>query len=281
MDNGSQFKSRGERLNNFELFCAAYNIQIVNSTPYRPQGKGKIERFYETVENQFITWARARITDEPKYTLTRLNRDLDGYLRDQYHVRVHGATKETPNARFSRERLRTPDPPVDVVKFLERNSSRMVNKFGEVSFKGYKIQVSLPARTRVTVVETIETVRIEHTTGLIREIKTKELSKNPEVKRQNGVRHTMKKLPPEKSETKYVHQRRAIKGKLIVYGPDERGYYTRVTNAVGMINWLNKQYYIGRKNAGKHVFIRVVGTEMQVFDEDANHLISFTIEDAT
>ena len=54
VDNGSQFKSRGERMNNFELFCQAYGIKVINSTPYRPQGKGKIERFYETVENQFI-----------------------------------------------------------------------------------------------------------------------------------------------------------------------------------------------------------------------------------
>jgi transposase InsO family protein len=58
-DNGSQFASRSERLNNFELFCAAYNVPITHTVAGRPQGKGKIERFFETVENIFITYVHS------------------------------------------------------------------------------------------------------------------------------------------------------------------------------------------------------------------------------
>ncbi|MBN1215513.1 MAG: transposase [Candidatus Lokiarchaeota archaeon] len=105
VDNGSQFKSRGERMNNFELFCQAYGIKVINSTPYRPQGKGKIERFYETVENQFITEVKQTIQECPGYTLNQLNQDLAVYLASQYHGRIHGGTHEKPSGSIRSRNL--------------------------------------------------------------------------------------------------------------------------------------------------------------------------------
>jgi hypothetical protein len=201
-DNGSQFASRGERLNNFELYCAANAIGITHTEPGRPQGKGKIERFYETVENQFITWVRVKIKEMPSsssYTIEHLNRDLAAYLQDEYHVRVHGGTNETPASRFFKESLRKPDPPVDIIKFLERVTTRQVNKFGEISFNGYKIQVGLPGRSHVKVVETIETVRIEQGETLVREINKKDMSKEPPIKRQTALPRESRQVPPSTS----------------------------------------------------------------------------------
>lgn len=106
VDNGSQFKSRGERLNNFELFCQAYGIQVIYSTPYRPQGKGKIERFFDIVEKQFIAEVKEKLLECPGYSLTQLNQDLTRYLKDQYQGRVHGGTHETPADRFGRSRIK-------------------------------------------------------------------------------------------------------------------------------------------------------------------------------
>ena len=63
-------------MNNFELFCQAYGIKVTNATPYRPQGKGKIERFFETLENQIIAETKQKILDQPGYSLTQLNQDL-------------------------------------------------------------------------------------------------------------------------------------------------------------------------------------------------------------
>lgn len=70
-------------MNNFELFCQAYGIKVIYSTPYRPQGKGKIERFYDTVEKQFIEEVKQKIIESPGYSLKHLNEDLKAYLKDQ------------------------------------------------------------------------------------------------------------------------------------------------------------------------------------------------------
>ncbi len=143
LDNGSQFKSRGERMNNFELFCQAYGIQIVTSTPYRLQGNGKIERFFETIEGQFIAEIKPKLEENPGYSFSQLNQDLSDYMINQYSTRIHGGTHEKPIDRFGQGTFRLADPPIDVQKFLERTESRKVNKFREISFQGYKIQVDL------------------------------------------------------------------------------------------------------------------------------------------
>ena len=268
VDNGTQFKSRGERLNNFELFCVSYSIKITNTPPRRPQGKGKIERFFGTVENQFIAWVRVKIEEQPGYSLGQLNKDLKAYLNDQYHARVHGGTKETPSARFFKVRLRAPDPPVDVVKFLERSATRRVNKFGEVSYSGYKIQVVLPARAKVTVVETIETIRIEYCNRLVREINRHDLSKNPPVKRQQGI-NVRSPVPSTTTARKKAPGKKGFKGG-VDYKPDDDGYYHRKTSNVGRIRCAGGIYFIGRQHGDKQVLVKIIGDKIHVFDDQRN-----------
>ena len=251
----------------------------MNSTPHRPQGKGKIERLYETVENQFITWVRVQIKDNPGYTLAQLNKDLDEWIQNQYHVRVHTTTKETPAARFFKEHLRVPDPPVDVVKYLERSSTRRVSKTGEVSYNGYKIQVALPAYSRVIVVETIETVRIEYGTGFSREIKKHELSKESHVKRQDGLSvhaivPTEKQLSEEISTEKHPNHHDHP-----VYGPDEEGFSHRKANCEGRFKWRGSMYLVGIAQAGKEIIVRLEDNKLHVFDKQRNSLISLDIKE--
>jgi transposase InsO family protein len=266
LDNGSQFKSQGERLNNFELFCAAHGIAIVNTTPGRPEGKGKIERFYETVENQFITWVRARIKDGVKYTLEQLNKELDEWLQSQYHVRVHGTTKETPLARFSKEHLGIPDPPVDVAKYLERSTTRRVSKTGEVSYEGYKVQVTLPAHSRVIVVETIETIRIEYGGGLHREINKHDLTKETRVKHQNGL-NVAKEDSQAKPITEPAVTEKRPPRKLIIWSQDKDGFYHRTINPQGYFKHMTIKYFVGIAHAGKPVLVQVVENKLHVFNE--------------
>jgi len=187
VDNGTQFKSRGERMNNFELFCQAYGIKVINSTLYRPQGKGKIERFFGTVENQLIAEVKQKIEEYPGYSLNLLNQDLATYLTSQYHSRIHGGTHEKPVDRFGQGTLRLPDPPIAVQRFLERTETRTVNKFREISYQGYKIQVDLLPRSKVAVVDMLETIRIEYRERVIREINKNQLTKVEKIKRQNGA----------------------------------------------------------------------------------------------
>lgn len=257
VDNGSQFKSRGERMNNFELFCQAYGIKVIYSSPYRPQGKGKIERFFDTIEKQFIAEVKQKILESPGYSLTELNQDLATYLKNHYHSRIHGGTHEKPMDRFGQGTLRFPDPPLDVQQFLERTETRTVNKFREISYQGYKIQVDLLPKSKVIVVDMLETLRIEHKKRVIREINKHQLTKEVKVKRQNGA------LTPEISC--------AVKEPVIKsfsHGPDAEGYYHRKISRVGNFK-LNKQtFYIDHKRAGQEVLIKVVENALRIYSPD-------------
>ncbi len=277
VDNGTQFKSHGERLNNFELFCAAHDIKVISSTIGRPEGKGKIERFYETEENQFITFVRVKLKEDPNYSLAQLNRDLEAFLREDYHARVHSVTKETPAARFSLGHLRVPYPPIDATKYLERTMSRRVNKFGEISYAGYKIQVNLPPRTRVTVVETIETIRVEHGSGVTREVNKRDLSKDLPIKRQDGVLDRNDEQSSVKEGTKAMNRGARRKHEHHSHRPDGNGYYHRRINTGGNVKVQGISYYVGQVHAGMNVLIMMVGNILKVFDEEHNDIANIEI----
>ena len=55
VDNGSAFVDSG-----LLRACAVLGIRLIHSTPGRPQGRGKIERFFRTVRDQFLVEIRDR-----------------------------------------------------------------------------------------------------------------------------------------------------------------------------------------------------------------------------
>jgi putative transposase len=73
VDNGSAFRSR-----QLEYTSAALGVALVHARPYRPQGKGKIERFFKTVQVQLLPGLKAESLDE-------LNAAFDHWLTDVYH----------------------------------------------------------------------------------------------------------------------------------------------------------------------------------------------------
>jgi putative transposase len=86
--------------------CASLGIKLVHSTPGRPQGRGKIERFFRTVRDQFlveITEAVATGISE----LGELNRLFAAWVETVYHTQVHSETGMAPLARW---RAGVPDP---------------------------------------------------------------------------------------------------------------------------------------------------------------------------
>ena len=90
VDNGSAYRSRG-----LEFTCASLAIALIHARPYKPQGKGKIERFFKTVRSGFLSTADLA-------SLERLNRSFAHWLDTTYHQRIHGATGMTPFDRFTR-----------------------------------------------------------------------------------------------------------------------------------------------------------------------------------
>lgn len=126
-DNGAVYQSR-----QIQLLAARLGIQVVFATPYAPEGKGKIERFFRTAkDNLYPEAVRANIQ-----TLDELNAFLWAWL-DRYHDREHSQTGTTPRARWEAgaSGVRFPDPASLVDLFLWEET-RKVDKSGCISLSG-------------------------------------------------------------------------------------------------------------------------------------------------
>jgi putative transposase len=92
VDHGSPFVS-GQLLR----CCAVLGCRLIHSRPGRPQGRGKIERFFETVQGEFMVELRAR---GGAGDLDELNRLFCAWVEHVYHRRVHSETGQAPIERF-------------------------------------------------------------------------------------------------------------------------------------------------------------------------------------
>jgi putative transposase len=89
VDNGAAFRSK-----HLEHILASLGIALVHSRPYKPQGRGKIERFFRTVREEIVDrFVGSKLED--------LNGVFSCWLNTKYHTRNHGTTGETPFARFT------------------------------------------------------------------------------------------------------------------------------------------------------------------------------------
>lgn len=146
--------------------CAKLGIQLVHSAPYRPQGRGKIERFFNTVTSQFL--GEITVTDEPMLpgtdpqagsqisTLEELNTLFTGWVQMVYHHTVHSTTGQTPLARWEASwQHRTPvrKSLEDIRQAFLWSDTRKVTKTGTVSLHSNTYEVDpLLAGTTVELV---------------------------------------------------------------------------------------------------------------------------------
>lgn len=132
-DNGPAYKAKQT-----ELLAARLGVRIVFSTPYAPQGKGKIERFWQTTAKGFL----AEAAHAGIQTLADLNTAFWAWL-DGYHHRKHQSTGMTPLDRWEAgaESVRYPNP-VNLHDIFLWEEDRLVHKTGTVSLAGNAYRVS-------------------------------------------------------------------------------------------------------------------------------------------
>jgi len=105
-DNGPSYASA-----HLKQVCARLGIHLVHTPPYRPQGRGKVERFFLTVRQQFLA-------DLHPASLDRLNQDLARYLAD-YHQRIHRSLAASPlQTRMAGENVCRKLPEVADIQWL-------------------------------------------------------------------------------------------------------------------------------------------------------------------
>jgi putative transposase len=98
-DHGSDFTSQ-----HLEQVCADLKIQAIFSQVRQPRGRGKIERFFQTVNQMLLCQLPGYIASgsEPKAVLTfsEFTTDLQNFIAT-YHHRPHGTTNIEPHVRWS------------------------------------------------------------------------------------------------------------------------------------------------------------------------------------
>lgn len=99
-DNGSDFKSH-----HIAQVAADLKIQLKNSIPGEPRGRGRIERFFLTV-NQLLLMNLSGFcppkTAYPKATLTldEFTPIFENFIIEDYHTRIHSGINQAPIERW-------------------------------------------------------------------------------------------------------------------------------------------------------------------------------------
>jgi putative transposase len=137
--------------------CAKLGIRLTHSTPGRPQGRGKIERFFRTVREQFLVEITGEIAGEPAVTGSRddsggggrhpvgdlgeLNRLFTAWVETVYHRRVHSETGAPPLARWHAGGPFPLPTPAALAEAFLWEAHRTVTKTALVSLQGNTYQV--------------------------------------------------------------------------------------------------------------------------------------------
>lgn len=120
----------------FLELCGHYSIQPQACYPGRPQTKGKVERPFYYLEQQFIKGGAWRDLDD-------LGRSLAAFVAEDLDLRVHATTGERPLDRFAQEQpLLTPLPPLPFIGSHEQ--MRKVSWDCLLSFGGTRYSVPWP-----------------------------------------------------------------------------------------------------------------------------------------
>jgi putative transposase len=133
VDNGQVYSAT-----QFGVACATLGIQRIKAAPYAPEGKGKQERFFETLRAQFLPEVEVSNIS----TLTDLNESLWAWVECVYHKHEHSETKQTPLARYAAglEHVRPADPEAVRLAFLWREKHK-VYRDATISLQGNRYQV--------------------------------------------------------------------------------------------------------------------------------------------
>ena len=136
-DNGSAFSA-----GHIAHICARLGMRLSHSRPYKPQGRGKIEKSFQFVDSSFKVIALNKIGKGQLQTLDDLNRELQKWLQEHYHERVHGGIKEPPRIRMGRHPVKPlPMGKQELRRLFFLEETRKVDKTGSVSLNGLAYQV--------------------------------------------------------------------------------------------------------------------------------------------
>jgi len=158
LDNGSAMVS-----SQLLRALAVLGIRLIHSKPGQPAGRGKIERLFRTVREQFLVelqvpGALAAVTD-----LARLNELFAAWVETVYHQREHTETQQKPLQRF----LAAGPPALPSPELLREaflwSHTRQVTKTATLSLHGnrYEVDAALIGRKVEVVFDPFDLTTVE------------------------------------------------------------------------------------------------------------------------
>ncbi len=134
-DNGSAFRSR-----HLAHVAARLGMHLPHTPAYRPQGRGKVERFFRTVREQCLDGL------DP-VSLEGLQRAFNQWL-EEYHHRIHDGISASPlNKRLAAQRVTRMLPEVTQVDmFFGMTDMRKIHRDGTLRLLGktFDVKGALP-----------------------------------------------------------------------------------------------------------------------------------------
>jgi putative transposase len=135
VDNGSTFVS-----NQTQRILDTLQVLLIHSKPARPQGRGKIERFFRTVREMFLR----PLDEESIKSMEDLNARFHTWLESEYHRSPHrGLDGSTPVEAWlaKAKHIITIDPTVDLDDVFFHEITRKVHKDSTITVNGTLYEV--------------------------------------------------------------------------------------------------------------------------------------------
>lgn len=137
-DNGAAFRSK-----HLQLVAARLGMSLPHTPPGQPRGRGKIERWFRTVRDQFLGGTGT-------VTLAKLNEDLQKFIAS-YHQTIHASLEMSPLNRKDIDGgppLKQIDPIRNIDALFQMETEKTVQADGCIRLRGcrYEIKNALPGQ---------------------------------------------------------------------------------------------------------------------------------------
>jgi putative transposase len=139
VDNGSPFVDEA-----LLRTCARLGIRVTHSAPGEPEGRGKVERMFRTVREQFLVEVHGE-ADNPvgHYVadMAAMQEALRLWVTRVYHRQVHSETGQSPLQRWADGDPPVPPGPEQLRRAFAWTVARRVRKNARVELEGNRYKV--------------------------------------------------------------------------------------------------------------------------------------------
>jgi len=135
VDRGNVYSSK-----QFNIICATLGIKRILGTPYYPEGRGKIERFFQFIRSDFLP----ELATSAVHSLALLNESLLAWLEVVYHRKMHSETGQSPLERHHQDdgAATRPAEPIELRHAFLHRAQRTVTTTATFSFHGNRYRVA-------------------------------------------------------------------------------------------------------------------------------------------